>query len=354
LGFEDLAEFRIFSTFASTNLQIYKSSNLQIFKSSNLQMTYSFCGHSGLQLPAISLGFWHNFGDIDSTETATSIVTHAFDSGVTHFDLANNYGPPPGSAERNFGKILRSQLAAHRDEIIISTKAGHEMWSGPYGNGGSRKSLVASLNQSLQRLGVDYVDIFYSHRYDPQTPVEETVQTLIDIVKQGKALYAGISKYPDGEAEKAYRLMSEQHVPCLVFQDRYSLLVRTAETTSIPCAARHGVGFVAFSPLAQGLLTNRYLSGIPQDSRAAKQHGFLSPNDITHDVQQRVLQLYTIAQQRKQTLAEMSLAWILRDQRVNSVIVGASRLAQLQQSLKAVDSPAFSDEELSQIEKILT
>ena len=317
-------------------------------------MTYSYCGNSGLQLPKISLGLWHNFGDVDNFDTARDIVTCAFDSGITHFDLANNYGPPSGSAEANFGKMLKTTLAGHRDELVISTKAGHLMWQGPYGDGGSRKYLMASLDQSLRRMGLEYVDIFYSHRYDPNTPIEETMQALTDAVKQGKALYAGISKYPVEEAEKAYKLLSQSKTPCLINQDKYNMLVRNVEQWIIDAADRHGVGFIAFSPLAQGLLTDKYLLGIPENSRAAKAHGFLQREEVSEKVVAKVKSLNAIAEKRGQTLAKMAVAWLLKDKRVTSVIVGASSVAQLKDSLKALDNTSFTAEELNAIENILT
>lgn len=313
-------------------------------------MTYTYCGKSGLQLPRISLGLWHNFGDVDRFDVAADIVKHAFDSGITHFDLANNYGPPPGSAEVNFGRMLKSTLAGHRDELVISTKAGHLMWPGAYGDGGSRKHLIGSLEQSLKRMGLEYVDIFYSHRYDPQTPPEETMQALIDVVKQGKALYAGISKYPVAEAEKAYGMLAAQHVPCLVNQDRYSLLSRHVEQGVLDAAERNGVGFVAFSPLAQGLLSAKYLNGVPQSSRAAKPHGFLQREQVTKEVVEKVKRLNELALRRGQTLPEMAIAWLLKDVRVTSVIVGASTVEQLMQNIGALSNAAFTDEELRQIE----
>ncbi|MDR3188715.1 MAG: aldo/keto reductase [Prevotellaceae bacterium] len=315
-------------------------------------MTYAYCGKSGLQLPRIALGLWHNFGNVDRFDVATDIVKYAFENGITHFDLANNYGPPAGSAEVNFGRMLKTTLAGRRDELVISTKAGHLMWSGAYGDGGSRKHLISSLDQSLRRMGLGYVDIFYSHRYDPQTPVEETMQALIDVVKQGKALYVGISKYPVAEAEKAYKILAQQHVPCLVNQDKYSLLARHVEQGVLDAAERSGVGFVAFSPLAQGLLSAKYLNGIPQDSRAAKPHGFLQREQVTDDVVKRVAHLNDLAAQRGQTLAEMAIAWLLKDARVTSVIVGASSVEQLKQNICAVNNTTFTDKELESIENI--
>ena len=316
-------------------------------------MKYNYCGKSGLQLPQISLGLWHNFGDVDDFQTATNIVCHAFDRGITYFDLANNYGPSPGSAETNFGRMLSKELKGHRDELVISTKAGHLMWNGPYGDGGSRKYLMSSLDQSLRRMNLEYIDIFYSHRYDPQTPLEETVQALIDIVRQGKALYIGLSKYPADLALQAYEMMEAQHVRCLVYQDRYSLLNRLPEKEHFAMNECKGVGFVAFSPLAQGLLTDKYLHGIPQTSRAAKAHGFLQREQVTPEVVEKMLRLNDIARQRGQTLAEMSLAWLLNHRQVTSVIVGASSVSQMQNNLKAMDNTSFSSEELSLILEIV-
>lgn len=316
-------------------------------------MKYNFCGNSGLQLPEISLGLWHNFGDVDDFGMATSMILYAFENGITHFDLANNYGPPPGSAETNFGKVLAKELKGHRDELIISSKAGHLMWDGPYGDGGSRKYIMASIDQSLKRTGLEYFDIFYSHRYDPQTPIEETMQALIDIVRQGKALYVGISKYPPKELVKAYDILKSQNVPCLIYQDKYSMLVRDPEKDHMAINEKYGVGFIAFSPLAQGVLTNKYLHGIPETSRAHKSHGFLQESEITPDVIQKVTALNDLAQQRGQTLAEMALAWLLHNKQVTSVIVGTSSLNQLKDNLKAKENAEFSAEELNLIEKIL-
>lgn len=317
------------------------------------EMTYRKCGESGIKLPLISLGLWHNFGSVDNFDNATSMIRHAFDHGITHFDLANNYGPVAGSAESNFGKILKNDFTSHRDELIITTKAGHTMWEGPYGDGGSRKYLMSSIDQSLKRLQLEYVDIFYSHRYDAFTPIEETLQTLVDIVKQGKALYVGISKYPAKMAEFAYEYLRTQQVPCLVYQDRYSMFERDLEKKQLPVSAKHGVGVVAFSPLAQGLLTNRYLNGIPEGSRAARPDGFLQAEQVTPYKIEKVKQLNLLAQERGQTLAEMALAWALRDERVTSVIVGASSVSQLSDNLNAIRNLQFSADELEAIEKIL-
>jgi len=316
-------------------------------------MKYKYCGNSGLQLPLISLGLWHNFGDVDNFEEATAMVRYAFDNGITHFDLANNYGPPPGSAESNFGKMLSKELKGHRDELIISSKAGHLMWDGPYGDGSSRKYIMASMDQSLKRTGLEYFDIFYSHRYDPNTPIEETMQALVDIVRQGKALYIGISKYPADKAIQAYDILKSQHVPCLIYQDKYSLLVRNPEEKHFDINDKYGVGFIAFSPLAQGLLTNKYLHGIPEGSRANKDHGFLQKDEVTAELIEKIKKLNMLAEQRGQSLAEMALAWTLKHKAVTSVIVGTSSVAQLEYNLKAIDSQDFIDEELKAIDDIL-
>lgn len=318
------------------------------------KMQYKYCGKSGLLLPRISLGLWHNFGDVDDFGVASDMVRYAFDQGVTHFDLANNYGPSPGSAESNFGRILRNNFDAYRDEMIISSKAGHEMWPGPYGDGSSRKNLMASIDQSLRRTGLDYFDIFYSHRYDGVTPVEETIQTLIDIVKQGKALYVGISKYPPEKARIAYQMLKENGVPCLINQSRYSMFDREVEKGTLSLAAEFGVGFIAFSPLAQGLLTNKYLHGIPDDSRAAKATGFLKRDQVTEDKIAVALQLNEIAESRGQTLAQLALAWVLKDERVTSVIVGASSVKQLADNLKTIENLSFTGEEIARIESLIS
>lgn len=317
------------------------------------QMRYKYCGNSGLQLPQISLGLWHNFGSVDDFSVATDIVKFAFDHGITHFDLANNYGPEPGSAERNFGRILKANFHGYRDEMIVSSKAGHEMWAGPYGGNSSRKNLMASVNQSLRRTGLEYFDIFYTHRYDGVTPVEETVQALIDIVRQGKSLYVGISKYPPRQARMAYELLRQAGVPCLVSQYRYNLFDRRVETESLPLAAEFGSGFVAFSPLAQGLLTDKYLHGIPENSRAARTSGFLQRSQVTPEKVEAARQLNVIARRRGQTLAEMSLSWVLRDSRITSVNVGASTVSQLADNLKALNHLDFTIDELAAIEKAL-
>ena len=316
-------------------------------------MDYKFCGKSGLQLPLISLGLWHNFGDVDDCSESTEMILRAFDQGITHFDLANNYGPPPGSAETNFGKIFRKQLSNHRDEVIVSSKAGHLMWDGPYGDGGSRKYIMASIDQSLKRTGLDYFDIFYSHRYDSQVPLEETIQALIDIVKQGKALYVGLSKYPADKAKQAYEMMQVQHVRCLIYQDKYNLLHRNPEKELMPLNTEFGLGFIVFSPLAQGLLTNKYLHGIPENSRAAKSHGYLQQHEVSEVIINKVIQLNRLAEQRGQSLAQLSLAWLLQKKEVTSVIVGTSSVNQLQDNINSLDNIEFSEKELSEIDEIL-
>lgn len=315
--------------------------------------TFRRCGRSGVLLPPVSLGLWHNFGSVDKFEDFIGIAHAAFDKGVTHFDLANNYGPAYGSAEENFGRILKKGLGAYRDEMIISTKAGYDMWPGPYGNWGSRKYLMASLDQSLRRMGLEYVDIFYSHRPDPETPVEETMGALADIVKQGKALYVGISNYNAGQTAKALAVLKEHKVPCLIHQTRYSMFDRRPEPELLPLLEKEGVGLIAFSPLEQGVLTDKYLNGIPENSRAAKPAGHLQRSWITPEKIAKVKKLNEVARQRGQTLAEMALAWLLKDHRVNSVIVGASSVGQLEDNLKALDNQLFTPEELNMIETIL-
>ncbi|RWY57228.1 L-glyceraldehyde 3-phosphate reductase [Mucilaginibacter gilvus] len=317
------------------------------------KMQYRRCGKSGIKLPAISLGLWHNFGHVDVMENFRKILHLAFDSGITHFDLANNYGPPPGSAETNFGKILKEDFAGYRDEMIISTKAGYHMWNGPYGEWGSKKYLVSSLDQSLKRMDLDYVDIFYHHRPDPDTPLEETMMALDLIVRQGKALYAGISNYNAEEADKAIALLKQLGTPCLIHQPKYSMFVRDAEEGLLDVLEKDGVGCIPFSPLAQGLLTNKYLHGIPEDSRAAKSTGFLQTSQVTDEVIGKIKSLNELAVQRGQTLAQMALAWLLKDARVTSVLIGASRVEQLADSLKALDNIDFSAGELQKIEGIL-
>lgn len=316
-------------------------------------MLYRRAGRSGVMLPAISLGLWHNFGDVDTLSLSRKKLHYAFDHGITHFDLANNYGPSYGSAEETFGQIMKSSFAPYRDELFISTKAGHDMWPGPYGNWGSRKHLMASLDQSLKRMNLDYVDVFYSHRYDPETPLEETLQALVDIVRKGKALYVGLSKYPLDAYLFACRYLKERDVPCLLYQGRYSMLVREPESQGILDAVKeNGSGFVAFSPLAQGLLTNRYLNGIPDDSRIAR-GGFLKKEALTPEVLGKIQALNERAAMRGQSLAEMALAWLLKNETVTSVIVGASSVEQLGDSLKTLNHLSFEEEELHAIEKIL-
>ena len=314
---------------------------------------YRHCGKSGLMLPPIALGLWHNFGSVDNYENMKQMCFTAFDHGITHFDLANNYGPVYGSAEENFGRILREEMSAYRDEMVISTKAGYLMWDGPYGDWGSRKYLLASLDQSLKRMNLDYVDVFYSHRYDPEMPLEETLQALVDIVRKGKALYVGLSKYPLDAYLFACRYLKERDVPCLLYQGRYSMLVREPESQGILNAVKEsGSGFVAFSPLAQGLLTNRYLNGIPDDSRIAR-GGFLKKEALTPEVLSKIQALNERAAMRGQSLAEMALAWLLKNETVTSVIVGASSVEQLGDSLKTLNHLSFEEEELHAIEKIL-
>lgn len=316
-------------------------------------MQYRRAERSGVMLPAISLGLWHNFGDVDTLSLSRKKLHYAFDHGITHFDLANNYGPSYGSAEETFGQIMKSSFAPYRDELFISTKAGHDMWPGPYGNWGSRKHLLASLDQSLKRMNLDYVDVFYSHRYDSETPLEETLQALVDIVRKGKALYVGLSKYPLDAYLFACRYLKERDVPCLLYQERYSMLVREPESQGILNTVKeNGSGFVAFSPLAQGLLTNRYLNGIPDDSRIAR-GGFLKKEALTPEVLGKIQALNERAAMRGQSLAGMALAWLLKNETVTSVIVGVSSVEQLGDSLKTLNHLSFEEEELHAIEKIL-
>jgi L-glyceraldehyde 3-phosphate reductase len=317
-------------------------------------MTYNRCGRSGIRLPAVSLGLWHNFGGVDDFDTSRAIVRRAFELGVTHLDLANNYGPPPGSAEENFGRMLREDLAPYRDELIISTKAGYLMWPGPYGEWGSRKYLLASLDQSLRRMGLEYVDIFYSHRPDPDTPLEETMGALDSAVRQGKALYAGISNYSAEQTSRACDILDALRTPCLIHQPKYSMFVRWVEDGLLDVLAERGVGCIAFSPLAQGLLTDRYLHGIPTDSRAAKPHGFLQKEQVGDESVAKSRKLNELAQRRGQSLAQMALAWVLKDARVTTVLIGASSVAQLEQNLGCLANRCFGDEELAAIEAVLT
>ena len=317
------------------------------------QMEYRRSGRSGIKLPAISLGLWHNFGDSTRVDNSRELLRHAFDLGITHFDLANNYGPPPGSAEENFGRILREDFRAHRDELIISTKAGYTMWQGPYGDWGSRKYLVASLDQSLKRMGLEYVDIFYHHRPDPETPLEETMRTLDQVVRQGKALYAALSNYPADLAARAIAILRDLGTPCLIHQPRYSMFERTPEQGLIQTLGDEGVGCIAFSPLAGGVLTDRYLQGIPEDSRAASGSKFLTENQLTDEKMEKVRKLNVIAQQREQKLAQMALAWVLRDDRVTSVLIGASKTAQIDDAVAMLARRQFSDTELAAIDAAL-
>ena len=317
-------------------------------------MEYRRCGHSGLLLPALSLGLWHNFGEEDDYKNCRKILHLAFDSGITHFDLANNYGPPPGSAEETFGNILKKDFHGYRDQLIISTKAGYRMWDGPYGEWGSKKYLVSSLDQSLKRMKLDYVDIFYSHRPDPNTPLEETMMALDLIVRQGKALYVGISNYQNEEAEKAIRILKQLGTPCLIHQPRYSMFDRWVEGGLLNILEREGVGCIPFSPLAQGMLTDKYLQGIPKDSRAANPNGFLKESQITAEKLLQIAHLNNIAEARQQTLAQMALSWLLKDRRVTSVLIGVSKPQQLEDCLKAYTNTSFSEDELKTIEEVLT
>jgi len=314
-------------------------------------MPYKRCGRSGLKLPRLSLGLWHNFGDVDEIENSRRLLRYAFDAGITHFDLANNYGPPPGSAERNFGRVLAEDFAAYRDELIISSKAGFHMWEGPYGEWGSRKYMLSSLDQSLQRMGLDYVDIFYSHRYDPETPLEETMGALDTAVRSGKALYAGISNYYDTEVfTRAVGILNELGTPCLIHQPRYSMLDRRVEGALLEAQETLGVGSIVFSPLEQGILTGRYLDGIPEDSRAGRSDSpFLQPEKV-EETMQMVQGLNKIASERGQSLAQMAVSWVLRQDAVTSAVVGASRVEQIEDLLPAADAAGFSDEELRAID----
>ena len=301
-------------------------------------MQYRYSGHSGLQLPVLSLGLWHNFGSVDRHENARAILLRAFEAGITHFDLANNYGPVPGSAEITFGRVLREDLATHRDEMIISSKAGYRMWDGPYGDGGSRKYLMASCDQSLKRTGLDYFDIFYSHRYDPHTPIEETMQALIDIVRSGKALYAGISNYPVDKQVECYQYLSEAHVPCVLSQYKANMLFTEKLEQNLPLAQQHGSGFICFSPLAQGILTDRYLNGIPEGSRAARPEGYLQREQITDELMAHVRKLNDEAKEQGLTLAQYALRYLLRQEGVTSVIIGASSVEQLNKNLQTISN----------------
>lgn len=328
--------------------------NYQVSESRYKEMNYRRCGNSGIKLPEISLGLWHNFGDVDAFETATQIIKTAFDNGITHFDLANNYGPPPGSAETNFGKIIKKDFASYRDEMLISSKAGYTMWQGPYGDWGSKKYLVSSLDQSLRRMQLDYVDIFYHHRPDPDTPLEETMSALDLIVRQGKALYVGLSNYKTKEFLKATAILKELGTPCLIHQPKYSMFERWVEESLLDALKKEQVGCIPFSPLAQGLLTSKYLKGIPENSRLAKAHGFLTQAYATPDKIEKAKQLNEIALERGQSLAQMAISWLLKDNRVTSVLVGASSPEQLLDSLKSTSNINFSEGELEKINYILS
>lgn len=316
------------------------------------EMQYKKCGNSGLKLPRVSLGLWHNFGSIDSYENQKALIFKAFDLGITHFDIANNYGPVPGSAEENFGRMLKNELAGYRDELIISTKAGYTMWPGPYGDWGSKKYLVSSLDQSLKRLGLDYVDIFYHHRPDPETPLEETMEALSQIVRSGKALYVGLSNYKPEETKKASEILKANHTPCLIHQPKYNMFNSWVEDGLLDVLEEEGIGSIAFCPLAQGLLTDKYIHGIPEGSRATKS-AFLHESDVTEEVIKKVVKLNKIAVNRGQTLAQMALSWVLRGDRVTTVLIGASKVKQIEDNVQIVKKLDFSKEELDAIEEIL-
>lgn len=318
-----------------------------------VNMTYNRCGRSGLKLPAISLGLWHNFGGIDTYENGRALLRRAFDLGITHFDLANNYGPPPGSAEEMFGQVLKQDFLPYRDEMIISTKAGYYMWPGPYGEWGSKKNLVASLNQSLKRMGLEYVDIFYHHRPDPNTPLEETMAALDLIVRQGKALYVGISNYSPQETREAARILRSLGTPCLIHQPRYSMMDRSVEDGLLDVLDEEGIGSIAFSPLHKGILTDRYLNGIAPDSRAAGPSVFLRPEELSEEVLANVRKLNAMALERGQKLSQMALAWVLRGGRVTSALIGASKVSQIEDAVDALNNLSFSTEELARIDEIL-
>ncbi len=327
---------------------MYKASDKRYEK-----IDYRRCGKSGIKLPEISLGLWHNFGGVDVFENYRSILRTAFENGITHFDLANNYGPPFGSAEENFGILMKKDFMPYRDELIISSKAGYDMWPGPYGEWGSRKYLIASCDQSLKRMGLDYVDIFYSHRPDPETHMEETMGALDSLVRQGKALYVGISNYDAEQTKEALGILKSLGTPCLIHQPKYSMLVRDPEKGLLDVLGENGVGCIPFSPLGQGLLTNKYLKGIPPDSRAGKSTGFLQQDQVDVGTIEKVKALSVVAEKRDQSLAQMAIAWLLKDARVTTVLIGASRVEQLLDSLKAVENKDFDVSELEQIEKIL-
>jgi L-glyceraldehyde 3-phosphate reductase len=311
------------------------------------------CGRSGLKLPLLSLGLWHNFGSVDDQANSRAMILEAFDRGITHFDLANNYGPPPGSAEVTFGQVLQADLASHRDELIISTKAGYLMWEGPYGEWGSRKYLLASLEQSLKRMGLEYVDIFYSHRPDPNTPLEETMGALAQAVRSGKALYVGLSNYGPEDTARAAQLLREMGTPCLIHQPKYHMFERTPEEGLLKVLGEEGIGGIAFCPLAQGLLTNRYLTGIPADSRAGHDPRFLKPEHISEAKRRKILALHELARSRGQSLAQMALAWVLRQPAITSALIGASRVSQIAENVKTLDRLTFEQAELAEIDRIL-
>ena len=317
------------------------------------RMKYARCGNSGIKLPKVSLGLWHNFGGVDVYENGKEMVLRAFDLGITHFDLANNYGPPPGSAEETFGKILRQELSAHRDELLITSKAGYLMWPGPYGEWGSRKYLISSCDQSLKRMGLEYVDIFYSHRPDPDTPLEETMMALDQIVRSGKALYAGISNYDAEQSRKAFEILRSLGTPCLIHQPSYSMFNRWVEDGLLDVLEENGVGAAVFSPLFQGLLTDKYLKGIPKGSRADKETGFLQTSQVSPEKVEKVRRLNEIAKKRDQSMAQMALAWVLKDPRITSVIIGASKVEQIESAVDMLDNIGFTRKELESIENIL-
>ncbi|GAB1405400.1 aldo/keto reductase [Lentimicrobium sp.] len=316
-------------------------------------MIYNRCGDSGIKLPAIALGMWHNFGGVDIMQVSRDIIIHAFDNGITHFDLANNYGPPPGSAEETLGHVLRVDLSRYRDEMLISTKAGYNMWPGPYGEFGSKKHLISSLDQSLKRMGIDYVDIFYSHRPDPETPLEETLGALEQIVRQGKALYIGLSNYNPAQTIEAAEMLKQMGVPCLIHQSRYSMFDRSVELELLNTIEKLKMGFIAYSPLSQGLLTDKYFEGFPPASRAAKQYGFLRKKQVTPEVVEKARHLNEVALNRGQELSQMALAWLLRDKRVTSVLIGASSEKQVDSNLAALNNMSFTEDEIQTIENIL-
>jgi len=344
--------YLIIPNFITINFKVNTMNYLPAIDRYEHKMNYRRCGRSGIRLPEISLGLWHNFGGVDVLENGREMLRYAFDQGITHFDLANNYGPPPGSAEDNFGVIFKKDFRPYRDELIISSKAGYLMWPGPYGEWGSRKYLLSSLDQSLKRMGLEYVDIFYSHRPDPETPLEETMMALDQAVRSGRALYAGISNYPAELTKKAAGILRQLGTPCLIHQPKYSMFERWVEGGLLHVVEEEGIGVIAFSPLAQGLLTNRYLDGIPEGSRAAKSWGFLKAEQVAPAIV-KVKKLNSIAAERGQSLAQMAIAWLLKDQRVTSVLIGASSVGQLKDNLASKNNLAFSKEEIQHIETVL-